>query len=48
MRQNGDDARDDDGAPLRAPTDRLEVAHILPHSLMKADADGELVYVSSS
>ncbi|KAI3326742.1 hypothetical protein HD806DRAFT_520481 [Xylariaceae sp. AK1471] len=41
-RQNGDDARDDDGAPLRAPTDRLEVAHILPHSLMKADAGGEL------
>ncbi|KAI0434260.1 hypothetical protein F5Y09DRAFT_265746 [Xylaria sp. FL1042] len=41
-RQNGDDARDDDGALLQAPTDRLEVAHILPHSLMKADVDGEL------
>lgn len=47
-RQNGDDARDDDGAPLRAPTDRLEVAHILPRSLMKADAGGELVHVPSS
>lgn len=29
-RQNGDNARDDDGAPHQAPTDRLEVAHILP------------------
>ncbi|KAK5631714.1 hypothetical protein RRF57_007428 [Xylaria bambusicola] len=29
MRQNGDDARDDDGALLQAPTDRPEVAHKL-------------------
>ncbi|KAI1113724.1 hypothetical protein F5Y14DRAFT_417060 [Nemania sp. NC0429] len=38
--QNGDDARDDDGALLLEDTliDELEVAHILPHSLMNADA----------
>ncbi|KAI0144480.1 hypothetical protein GGR57DRAFT_507531 [Xylariaceae sp. FL1272] len=41
-KQHGNDARDDDGAPLRAPVDLLEVAHILPQSLMKADTGGEL------
>ncbi|KAI3322875.1 hypothetical protein HD806DRAFT_119437 [Xylariaceae sp. AK1471] len=41
--QDGDDARDDDGALLLEDTliDELEVAHILPHSLMKADAGRE-------
>ncbi|KAI0872849.1 hypothetical protein GGS24DRAFT_502421 [Hypoxylon argillaceum] len=45
--QNGDDGGDDDGALLLKDTviDELEVAHILPHSLMKADADCELVYL---
>ncbi|KAI3320344.1 hypothetical protein HD806DRAFT_242292 [Xylariaceae sp. AK1471] len=44
MRQDGDDARDDDGALLLDDInsfDALEVAHILPHSLMKADANRE-------
>ncbi|KAI1318487.1 hypothetical protein F5Y16DRAFT_406297 [Xylariaceae sp. FL0255] len=44
MQQDGDDARDDNGVLLLEDTiiDELEVAHILPHSLMKADAGGEL------
>ncbi|KAI0540055.1 hypothetical protein GGR58DRAFT_511909 [Xylaria digitata] len=45
MRRDGDNARDDDGALLLEDIngiDALEVAHILPHSLMKADAGREL------
>lgn len=47
MQRNGDDARDDDGVLLLEDTviDELEVAHILPHSLMKADAGHELVHL---
>ncbi|KAI8943957.1 hypothetical protein F4801DRAFT_305182 [Xylaria longipes] len=47
MQQNGDDARDDDGVLLLEDTviDELEVAHVLPHSLMKADAGRELVHL---
>ncbi|KAJ2977446.1 hypothetical protein NUW58_g7812 [Xylaria curta] len=42
--QDGDDARDDDGTLFSEDTviDELEVAHILPHSLMKADVGHEL------
>ena len=40
----GDDARDDDGQLLRTTTfDSLEVAHILPHSLVKSNSDSNLV-----
>ncbi|KAF2963113.1 hypothetical protein GQX73_g10461 [Xylaria multiplex] len=45
MRKDGNNARDDDGTLLGEdlnPFDALEVAHILPHSLMKADAGYEL------
>uniref|UniRef100_A0A0B7KKY2 HNH nuclease domain-containing protein n=1 Tax=Bionectria ochroleuca TaxID=29856 RepID=A0A0B7KKY2_BIOOC len=45
MQRDGDDARDDDGVLLLEdanPVDVLEVAHILPHSLMKADTGSEL------
>ncbi|KAI0527764.1 hypothetical protein F5B22DRAFT_3173 [Xylaria bambusicola] len=47
MQQNGDDARDDNGVLLLEDTviDELEVAHILPHSLMKVDGGRELVYL---
>lgn len=47
MQHNGDNARDDDGVLLLEDTviNELEVAHILPHSLMKADADRELVHL---
>ncbi|OAA53004.1 hypothetical protein SPI_09492 [Niveomyces insectorum RCEF 264] len=41
LKQHGREARDDDGALLieqQGQFDILEVAHILPHSLMKADA----------
>lgn len=41
-----DDARDDDGVLLKDDTKRfeaLEVAHILPHSLTRANADAQLV-----
>ncbi|KAI0420365.1 hypothetical protein F5X98DRAFT_331917 [Xylaria grammica] len=44
-RKDGIDARDDDGSLLRenkSSVDVLEVAHILPHSLMEADAGREL------
>jgi hypothetical protein len=49
MRRDGDSARDDDGDLLLEdanPADFLEVAHILPHSLMKADIGSELVRLS--
>lgn len=49
MQRDGDDARDDDGVLLLEdanPVDVLEVAHILPHSLMKADTGSELVRLS--
>lgn len=41
----GNGARDDDGNPFREDDSlvALEVAHILPHSLMKTDAESELV-----
>lgn len=41
----GNGARDDDGNPFREDDSlvALEVAHILPHSLMKTDAGSELV-----
>lgn len=42
----GDDARDDDGVLLSEdtnPMNALEVAHILPHSLTKADPSAPLV-----
>ncbi|KAI0809665.1 hypothetical protein GGR55DRAFT_159929 [Xylaria sp. FL0064] len=44
MQQNGDDARDDDGVLLLEDTviDELEMAHVFPYSLMKADAGREL------
>ncbi|KPM42283.1 hypothetical protein AK830_g4280 [Neonectria ditissima] len=45
MQRDGDDARDDDGNLLLEdanPVDVLEVAHILPHSLMKSDIGSEL------
>lgn len=40
----GNGARDDDGNPFREDDSlvALEVAHILPHSLMKTDAESEL------
>ncbi|KAL2017090.1 hypothetical protein VTK56DRAFT_2613 [Thermocarpiscus australiensis] len=41
----GNDARDDDGNPLledEKPFESLEVAHILPHSLTKLNADSRL------
>lgn len=44
MQEFGDDARDDDGSPLIGEMfDSLEVAHVLPHSLMKSTTDFELV-----
>ncbi|KAK0734182.1 hypothetical protein B0T26DRAFT_736936 [Lasiosphaeria miniovina] len=44
IKADGDDARYDDGLPLNnvSPFDRLEVAHILPHSLTKVDPDALL------
>ncbi|KAI1272767.1 hypothetical protein F5Y07DRAFT_286290 [Xylaria sp. FL0933] len=45
MRKAGNDALDDDGNLLREDensVDVLEVAHILPHSLVKTDAGSEL------
>lgn len=42
----GADAQDDDGnllADEERPFDTLEVAHILPHSLTKREAEPELV-----
>ncbi|XWW97591.1 hypothetical protein V2A60_005575 [Cordyceps javanica] len=43
MKQAGDEARDDDGQLLTGQTfDSLEVAHILPHSLVKTSSDGTL------
>ncbi|KAI1382543.1 uncharacterized protein F4822DRAFT_150778 [Hypoxylon trugodes] len=46
--RDGDDAQDDDGTLLMEdlkPFDALEVAHILPHSLTKANASSQLVYL---
>lgn len=45
----GDNARDDDGQLLSTTTfDSLEVAHILPHSLVKTNSDSNLVcYLAS-
>ncbi|KAI3339695.1 hypothetical protein F4824DRAFT_35029 [Ustulina deusta] len=41
--RDNDNARDDDGNLLEGePLDTLEVAHILPHSLMKANANNKL------
>ncbi len=49
FRQYGNDARDDDGILFSeqdpSQFDGLEVAHILPHSLVKATAHAELVCV---
>ncbi|OAA66921.1 hypothetical protein SPI_01497 [Niveomyces insectorum RCEF 264] len=45
-RLHGDEACDDDGVPFTRQEfgqyEALEVAHILPHSLMKANADAEM------
>ena len=43
--RDGEDAQDDDGNFLRQETsfEILEVAHILPHSLMKVDANLQMV-----
>lgn len=35
FKRDGPLAQDDDGAPLVQPLSHLEVAHILPHSLME-------------
>lgn len=46
FQKDGDGARDDDGILLfedPQPFDALEVAHILPHSLTKANAGSQLV-----
>ncbi|OAA37404.1 hypothetical protein NOR_07103 [Metarhizium rileyi] len=43
MREFGDEAQDDDGQPLTGESfDSLEVAHILPHSLLKTNSDSKL------
>ncbi|KAI2611894.1 hypothetical protein GGR54DRAFT_344555 [Hypoxylon sp. NC1633] len=45
---DGDGALDDDGNLLsEASFDVLEVAHILPHSLVKVNPDSQLVYFTS-
>ncbi|KAJ3575794.1 hypothetical protein NPX13_g3909 [Xylaria arbuscula] len=47
MRRSGNDALDDDGGLLREDensVDLLEVAHILPHFLLKTDAGSELSF----
>ena len=47
----GENARDDDGNYLtddRDPFDKLDVAHILPHSLTQAGPDSQLVYLRLS
>lgn len=46
LKKFGRNAKDDDGNPLADEDetfDSLEVAHILPHSLMKTNSDLELV-----
>lgn len=44
-----DDAKDDDNVLLKdCPTDMLEVAHILPHSLTQVDEGTELVRFSAN
>jgi hypothetical protein len=43
MQASPNDARDDDDNILVGEFDALEVAHILPHSLMKFNSDLELV-----
>jgi hypothetical protein len=46
IRQEGDSATDDDGKLLKDETERseyLEVAHILPHSLMAQSGQTDLV-----
>lgn len=45
LRAYGDNAKDDDGTLLREETafEVLEVAHILPHALTKADASLQMV-----
>ncbi|TWU70998.1 hypothetical protein ED733_001350 [Metarhizium rileyi] len=43
MREFGDEAQDDDGQPLTGESfDSLEVAYILPHSLVKTNSDSKL------
>ena len=49
IQKSGDDARDDDGVLLKNDPqafETLEVAHVLPHSLMKVEDGSELVCFS--
>jgi hypothetical protein len=54
LKRDGDNAKDDDGRMLKHDRERpeyLEVAHILPHSLMSLAASGRdpvLVYIISN
>jgi hypothetical protein len=46
FKTHGSDAQDEEGNPLRGQLfDSLQVAHILPHALMKSDQDSRLVHI---